>query len=155
MLSSLSICLLVYLSAGLSAAIPDVLRFSWHSHSKQQCCSKCERDDHKSHPRVSVALADGMGLESSFIQGSVGPVWVMIWALTQCCHSICIKDRKNVCPSFYSFFFLSLIQQICNRVGGGFMWLSIIFNWPILDWGHAGNRSLSVRSIPSMCPLGY
>jgi len=31
-----------------------------------------------------------MGLESSFIQGSAGPVWVMIWALTQRCESIYI-----------------------------------------------------------------
>lgn len=31
-----------------------------------------------------------MGLESSFIQGSAGPVWVMIWALTQRYESIYI-----------------------------------------------------------------
>lgn len=81
-----------------------------------------------------------MGRESFFIQGSIGLVWVMIWALTQClslhlywpCSQIHLKSirkkqsclirrlqlQKNV--SLIVFLLLFLLQyltlQMCSRV---------------------------------------
>lgn len=109
-----------------------------------------------------------MGRESSFIQGCVWtrvghdlgsdpmPSLDLYWPCFQIqLNSIRKKTKlylirrlqpqKNVNLSVFLFppwFSSSSVSYTTNVLQGGFMWLSVIFNWPILDQGHAENWSL-------------